>query len=617
MDQSSPINLSSLPIESIYNILINTPFNDVIKYCTLNSTAAAICDDKYFWHQKAFNDFGISLAEFDNTTLKPKIRYIQLYANKYNICNVGYENFISVNVCLKRAAINNNENLVTYFIEKNGNKTAAFKGVGITGNLELFKKLIEIYPSMKYVYVTLFNAIKNEHLDLIKYIMEKWRKYIDLYDNETFYKIALEINGSLEIVRYFFPDVDPYDINQEIYSASKGNHIDTINYFLIKVQGNVATNTKAYESAIAGAGAGGHIDLMNQLISHNIAVPNILALNDIAEGGHLEIIKDLLMRYPTFNNIDNMNHILKNGSIGGYLNIIKYAVENGANDFNRSLELASEHGHLDIVKYLIEEKRANSLNDSLTLSAKNGYLDIVKYLVEKGADNLNEALYFSSDDRKINIEIVKFLIEKGADDIEQFSRLVTYRSGDFNTIKYLADHQLTNLNNLLLLLIRSPIGHFGEKIKSISYLISKGANNFYDCLQEAIDDCELLVVEYLISIGISFYNVSLGIPKIFENIEEIEEKSISECNAIVKYLKYLIANQDVKILNFQNFSDKINKNEIISFETFKPIINVDQYNFIKYLVPLQMVLSIDTDGNKYITVLRYNKETNQIYPTYF
>lgn len=318
---------STIPI---YNILLDLPLNDIIKYCKLNSTT--ICDDKNFWHQKAFNDFNILPNEFDAINLEPKIRYIQLYSDKYQICDVGYENFIPVNVCLKRATINNEENLITYFIEKGGNIKAAFKGIGITGNKKLFDKLIEVYPSIKYIYVTLRNAVKKGNKSFLDFLRIRWGEYFrEPYIYKEVANAAIEKNGSVDIVKYMFKIIKRNDL----YLAAKGGHVDLVNYFLQEVQALLPKlySQGYYQDSMDGAAYGGHFNLLNQLIQNfNPSDLEIeIIIGKAAEGGHLDIVNDLIFRYPSSS---NMVEVLYDGSKGGHINIIEYAIGNGANDLN-------------------------------------------------------------------------------------------------------------------------------------------------------------------------------------------------------------------------------------------------------------------------------------------
>ena len=129
------------------------------------------------------------------------------------------------------------------------------------------------------------------------------------------------------------------------------------------------------------------------------------------------------------------NTAMAKAAKGGHMEIVQYLIDKkGANHFNWAMELAALGGHLDIIKYLIDEKGANEFNEALGWAALGGHLDIVKYLIdEKGADNFNSAMLEAA---RGHLDIVQYLIEKGADD---FNRAITRASlgGHPEIVKYL------------------------------------------------------------------------------------------------------------------------------------------------------------------------------------
>lgn len=585
---SEDINLGSLPYENLFNILINLPFNDIINYCLVNLNAAAICNDNSFWKQKAFYDFGISSRDFDRydkTSLDAKSRYIQL-----NFSNKPNDN-LSAN--LKRAAINNNATAINFFIGQGTDKKSAFKGVGITGNLTLFKDLIRVYPSMKYVYQTLYSAIKNEHMTLIKYIMENY--YIQptykLY-NATMYK-----NRSIEIVDYIFKNKE-IESETSLDLAAKANNIDIINYLLLNKIQDQENLLESYLSIIIGAAEGNHIDLIIQYIK--FVNPNSNCVKAAANGGNLSIIEYFLSNYRSLNTIRIQNEILISGAAGGHLNIIQYAIKNGANELNKALNSAAVNNHLDTVKYLVD-LGANDFTDALgsVISRKNSDIKMVEFLVK------NRTIYRLS-----------------------FSNLILISSKKIKIIDYLIDKNLVNSNILLIKIIHDSTVDIDEKLKLIKFLIFKSiggksvsdissemTDNLNLFLQDAIIKCELAIVEYLLSTGL-ITTVNRILP-VGTRIKLGITQHITQCFAVKKYFTYLSKHPNVKILDYEKFADKIKFGDIIEFKNFKPQIQTKEETMSRYLVPLQMALSTDKEENKYITLLRYNKNTNEIYPVGF
>lgn len=55
------MDITTLPYETQFRILLSLPLLDVIKYCNVNTVTATICKTYAFWNLKAKRDFGISL----------------------------------------------------------------------------------------------------------------------------------------------------------------------------------------------------------------------------------------------------------------------------------------------------------------------------------------------------------------------------------------------------------------------------------------------------------------------------------------------------------------------------------------------------------------------------
>lgn len=52
------MDFSTLPPEVQFNYLLELPAQEVLSYCGTSTSARAICQDPYFWDQKAIKDFG-------------------------------------------------------------------------------------------------------------------------------------------------------------------------------------------------------------------------------------------------------------------------------------------------------------------------------------------------------------------------------------------------------------------------------------------------------------------------------------------------------------------------------------------------------------------------------
>ena len=99
--------------EVIFNILRQADYDTVINYCLTHKEAINICNDLYFWEQKALRDFNIPKEIFDQTDLSPSARYLQYYT-KYGGVGKGSENFISLDEFMRRAFKYDRPDLIQY-----------------------------------------------------------------------------------------------------------------------------------------------------------------------------------------------------------------------------------------------------------------------------------------------------------------------------------------------------------------------------------------------------------------------------------------------------------------------------------------------------------------------
>lgn len=68
-----------LPIENLFQILLDSDYPSILNACNTNTLFHSICQDPYLWEQKALLDFNISLDTFRNSNLTGRQRYHQIY----------------------------------------------------------------------------------------------------------------------------------------------------------------------------------------------------------------------------------------------------------------------------------------------------------------------------------------------------------------------------------------------------------------------------------------------------------------------------------------------------------------------------------------------------------
>lgn len=112
-----------------------------------------------------------------------------------------------------------------------------------------------------------------------------------------------------------------------------------------------------------------------------------------------------------------LNERLVEASENGDINMVKRLIQIGATSYDIALKEASLFGHLEIVKYLIEKGANIQANNNLALrmAVMNKHLDIVKYLIENGADiHINNEYILRKATELNHLEMIKYLIENGA-----------------------------------------------------------------------------------------------------------------------------------------------------------------------------------------------------------
>jgi hypothetical protein len=109
----------------------------------------------------------------------------------------------------------------------------------------------------------------------------------------------------------------------------------------------------------------------------------------------------------------NKNDILHGASMGGHMELAKWAVENGAADWNGALLGACEVGQMEMAKWTVE-MGATDWNWAFYGACREGQMEMAKWLAEKGAADWNGALYQACDGDQM--EMAKWAVEMGATD---------------------------------------------------------------------------------------------------------------------------------------------------------------------------------------------------------
>ena len=186
--------MTELSTEIIYNILINLPYNDIMNYCSTNSSSNVLCHDPYFWMNKLDHDF-----------VPVRGTYPSNYVNTYSI-NKGKETY-------KRWITSNVKTLIS--------------NVGLT-----WFEIIDIINTNIDIIMYQFDEYNDYTLKLlITYALQKHN--IDIlfrFDASTLNRLGIDTTAILTPMNYTLPllqfldrigmQLSQYDINSATFYAS-------------------------------------------------------------------------------------------------------------------------------------------------------------------------------------------------------------------------------------------------------------------------------------------------------------------------------------------------------------------------------------------------------------
>jgi len=81
-------SLSPYPVDVLRSVLLELPFNEVMKLCKTQVAVSKICNDATFWADKSQRDFGVSTSTFHQRLLLMKISPAEVYVGYLDVYNV-------------------------------------------------------------------------------------------------------------------------------------------------------------------------------------------------------------------------------------------------------------------------------------------------------------------------------------------------------------------------------------------------------------------------------------------------------------------------------------------------------------------------------------------------
>jgi ankyrin repeat protein len=251
-------------------------------------------------------------------------------------------------------------------------------------------------------------AAFNGHLDIVKILVNKDKKLVDINDSIGRTPAVLAtFGGQVGIVEFLKPGDNVYLLHAKIRAARKSGNFKDLKNFL---EGLEKENQL---KDIVGLKLGEWAPL--QLVSF-VNRPEIAAIL-IRNGAN---VRDTEYSFTP----------LHCASTSGHLDEVKFLINMGADpkcindDGWTSLHACSRNGHLRVVEYFIDEESIDvNITDKkgdtpLHTAALHGKLHVVKFLVEREA-NINAVnivgmtpLFYAAS--RNNCEVFKFLLNKGA-----------------------------------------------------------------------------------------------------------------------------------------------------------------------------------------------------------
>ena len=207
--------------DTLFELALRTPYQNLGNICQSNKTLRDICSSEYFWESKALADFDHYLPNIPN--LSPQKRYLSLLSRTG--CDIGSENFINIDECLKRAIMARDMRVIKYLLGKGADRDVAIIEATNANNLDLVKYLVSTYTDTDENIKELFteNAVIYGNIAIVDYLLSIWS--IDL-------RILLQqavVNNKLEMVRYLVTkDIPIRDLNESLKMAALKDKVDIV-----------------------------------------------------------------------------------------------------------------------------------------------------------------------------------------------------------------------------------------------------------------------------------------------------------------------------------------------------------------------------------------------------
>lgn len=227
-------------------------------------------------------------------------------------------------------------------------------------------------------------------------------KGADIYYEDYFLLKSACSQGYLPMVQFLVSKEPLYTHKCVLPKVSVLNRTSKIQSYIPFKGENVQDNCCMYMVCING-----HLHILVYFVSLgvNIHVEDDYYFYLACENGHAEMVQYFVSQGS---NVHTSNKALESAICGKRLNVVQYLVSQNVNirfDDDYPLQLASENGDVEMVKYLIS-LGAQNLDNALWFSCIHNQISVATYLIQQGA-NVN---IFTTGDIKTLINGQKFAI---------------------------------------------------------------------------------------------------------------------------------------------------------------------------------------------------------------
>ena len=308
------------------------------------------------------------------------------------------------------AAQKGRSEILGYLIEKGASSSEALKQACYYGQIETVKFL----TSFKELYFNedtcLKIAVKNGHLELAKYIANKYTNFRHKLINK------IMIMGCLDVLKIILSKQKVILGGGVLLKVFSNGHIDTAKYLIDLIcQKKIILQCEGITllDIIRGSCLSGQVELVKYL--HNLGFDFSGSLEEAVKSKSLELVKYLFELKYSFKAYKFLCVAVK----GGNYNLVKFLILKGVNmsstsDINetdRVLFKAVKSKNIEIVKLLVSY--GVKLCDSSVTEALNS-IDIFKFLIEKD-NNFLKGKFLVDAIKTRNFDAAKYLIDKGVD----------------------------------------------------------------------------------------------------------------------------------------------------------------------------------------------------------